>query len=149
MKDMGVDIGRWMAVMLEVPYFQDFCFCTIRFAGQNFRVMAHHGTGASQTAGAQRNAARKALPWTKADLIISGHLHAPLVDPIYQTDFDQKTGRMYERDGIVLICPSYLGYFETYAAQKMLTPGIPGIHVVSLQRDGRIDANIHARGKRL
>ncbi len=149
MKDMGIDIGRWIAVMEEVPYFGDFCFCTIRFRGNNFRLAAHHGVGAATTAGAQRMAARKMLPWARADIIWTGHQHTPLIDPIYQTDYDQRTGRIFERDGIVVISPSYLAYFETYAARKMYPPGIPGLHLLTLQADGRIDANVHARGRRL
>lgn len=146
---LGLDIGGWMASMMEVPYFSDFCFCTIRWRGQNFRIAAHHGTGAATTAGAQRNAARKAQPWAKADIIWTGHLHNSLVDPVYQTDHDQRTGRMFERHGMVIISPSYVSYFNTYAASKMYPPGIPGMAGVKLQPDGRIDAEIHANGRRL
>lgn len=146
---VGIDLGRWVAAMMELPYFPDFCFCTIKFARNNFHLMAHHGVGAATTAGAQRMMARKAMPWARVDLMWLGHIHSSMADPVYQSDFDQKTGRMYERDGIIMVSPSYLGYFGTYAAKRMYPPGIPGLHSVTLQRDGRIDADIHARGRRL
>jgi hypothetical protein len=147
---VGVDLARWMSFMLEVPYFPDFCFCTIKWRGNNFRILAHHGSGSATTAGAQRMAARKALSWARTfDAVWTGHLHAPLLDVLYQTDFDQATGRVYERNGLVIISPSYVKYFGSYAAKKQYAPGIRGLAVVELQADGRIDASLHARGRRL
>lgn len=145
----GFDIAKHFAGLLDVPYFPDFCFCTIRWRGNNFRIAAHHGTGSAQTAGAQRNAARKEMPWVRADLYWTGHLHIPIVDPVYQTDFDQRTGRMVKRDGIVMIAPSYLKYFGGYAAAKRYSPGILGLTPATLRPDGRIDVSVHASGKRL
>lgn len=147
---LGLDVARWMAMMLEVPYFSDYCFCTVRWRGNNFRILAHHGSGAAQTAGAQRMAARKAVPWAKpVDMIWTGHLHSPLVDVMYQTDYDQQTGRMFERNALVIISPSYIKYFGTYAAAKQYSPGARGLAVVELQEDGRMDVSVHANGRRL
>lgn len=147
---MGVDLAQWLAWMLEVPYFPDYCFATLKWRGHAFRILAHHGSGSATTAGAQRMAARKALSWARTfDLIWTGHLHAPLLDVLYQTDFDQSTGRVYERNGLVIISPSYVRYFGSYAAAKQYAPGTRGLAVVELQADGRIDASLHARGRRL
>ena len=146
----GIDVSRWMAFMSDIEYFPDFCFCTIKYAGNNFRILAHHGSGGAQTAGGQLNAARKALPWAKPiDVYWSGHGHNPKVDIIFQTDYDQKTNRMFERNGVVIVSPSFLKYFGTYAAQQAYTPGIRGLHTVRFQKDGRIDLSIHANGRRL
>src|SRR5919106_1150240 len=145
---MGVDVARFLAMMLEVPFFGDYCFCTIKWRRNNFRVLAHHGAGGAQTAGAQRMAARKDIAWAKPfDMMWTGHLHSALVDPLFQTDFDQRTGRMIERNGFVIISPSYLRYFGTYAAQNRMTPGHRGLTVVELQEDGRMDSVLHASGK--
>lgn len=147
---MGFSVASWMAALLEVPYFPDYSFTTIRWRGNNFRLLAHHGTGAAQTAGGQRMAARKDLSWAKPfDIFWTGHLHSPLVDVIYQTDFDQETGRVFERTGLVVISPSYLKHFSTYAAKKRYPPGSRGLAAVTLREDGRIDSDIHANGRRL
>lgn len=147
---MGFAISSWMSMMLEVPYFPDYCFCTISWRGNKFRILAHHGSGSAGTAGAQRTAARKDIAWAKPfDLYWTGHLHNPLVDPLYQTDRDQRTGEMFDRNGFVIISPSYLKYFGTYAAKKRYTPGARGLGAIVLQEDGRIDASMHANGKRL
>ncbi len=145
----GVDIARLFADSLDIPYFTDYCFCTIRWRGNNFRVAAHHGTGAAQTAGGQRNAARKDMPWLRADLYWTGHLHQPIVDPVYQTDYNQKTGRMFTRQALVIVSPSYLKYFGGYAAAKRLSPGALGTIPVTLREDGRIEALVSAKGRRL
>lgn len=149
----GVDAAMWFSQMLRIPYFSDYCMCTIKWRGNSFKILAHHGSGAAQTAGAQRMSARKDIAWAKPfDIIWTGHLHSPLVDVLYQTDYDQKTGLVYERSGLVLISPSYVNYFGGYAAQKRYTPGPTGLIAVDLQEDGRLDVQVHANttvGKRL
>lgn len=147
---LGYSVAAWMGALLEVPYFSDYCFCTLMWRGNRFRILAHHGTGAANSAGGQRMAARKDIAWAKPfDLIWTGHLHAPLIDPIYQTDFDQKTGRVFERTGLIFISPSYLKFFGTYAAKARYTPGHRGLASVVLREDGRIDSQVHANGRRL
>ena len=146
----GIDVSRWMSFMADIEYFPDFCFCTIKYAGNNFRILAHHGAGGAQTAGGQLNAARKSISWAKPiDIYWTGHIHNPKADAIFQTDYDQKTNRIFERNGIVVVAPSYLKYFGTYAAQQAYSPGLRGLHTIQLQKDGRIDLSIHANGRRL
>lgn len=148
-KAAGMSGARRLADNLEVPFFGDYCFCTIKWRGNKFRILAHHGAGGAQTPGAQRNSARKELPWIKADLIWTGHLHQPMVDTVFTLDVDQKTGRLFERTSFVIISPSYLKYFGGYAAKMRMGPGGRGLTVATLQADGRIDVNVHARGRRL
>jgi hypothetical protein len=146
----GIDSAKFLAEHLQLPYFSDYCFCTIKWKGNNFRLMAHHGSGGGATPGAQRNSARKDLPWAgKMDLVWTGHLHQPMTDLVFQAEYDQKTGEMVERNTLVIISPSYVKYFGGYAAKKRLAPGVRGLGVVILNANGRIDASMHARGKRL
>lgn len=148
-KQSGMSGSKRLADNLKVPYFADYCFCTIKWRGNNFRLLAHHGSGGAQTAGAQRNAARKELPWAKPDLIWTGHLHQPMIDTSYVMDVDQKTGRAFERTVLIIISPSYLKFFKGYAAHNRMAPGPRGLTVAILNEDGRIDASSHARGIRL
>ena len=95
-------------------------------------------------------AARKDIAWAKPfDLFWTGHLHSALADVLAQTDIDQKTGRMHERNGLIMISPSYLKFFGTYGAKKRYQLGTRGIAPVILRPDGRIDTAIHANGRRL
>jgi hypothetical protein len=149
MNDAGFSISKFLAQVLLVPYSGDYMFCSLKWRGNTFRLLAHHGSGAAQTAGAQRNAARKDMPWVCADLYWTGHLHQPMTDVVYQTEFDQKTGLMVERSAMSIISPSYVKYFGGYAATKRLAPGVRGLTVATLQEDGRIDVSMHANGKRL
>ncbi len=141
--------GKQIADNLQLPYFMDYCFLSIKWRDNRFRILAHHGAGGAQTAGAQLNSARKELAWTTADIIWTGHLHQNKLDVVYRVDYDQKTNRAFERDTLVIISPSYLNYFGGYAAAMRLAPGVRGLSVAVLNPDGRIDANLHARGKRL
>ena len=145
----GIDGAEQLAEHLQIPYFPDYAFVTLRWRGNNFRLCAHHGSGAAQTPGAQRNAARKDMPWSHFDIFWTGHLHQPMMDVVYQIDFDQQAGGTFERNAIVIISPSYVKYFGSYAAKKRYAPGQRGLGVVILNADGRIDASMHARGKRL
>lgn len=145
----GLDGAEQLAEHLKLPYFPDYTFLSIKWRGNTFRVCVHHGSGAAQTAGAQRNAARKDMPWTSFDILWTGHLHQPMVDVVYRTDFEQATGRMYERSSVVIISPSYVKYFGGYAAKRRMAPGSRGLIAAELNPDGRIDVSLHARGKRL
>lgn len=144
----GIDVSRMVADDLRIPYFADYCLCVIKWRGNNFRIAAHHGSGAAQTPGAQLNAARKDLPWLDSDIIWTGHLHQKRADIVYRLSHDQKTGRMIERNTLVMISPSYLRYFSGYAAKKRMAPGVRGLAVARLHADGRIDASLHAQGER-
>lgn len=144
----GFDVSREFAERLNIPYFPDYALVTFFWRDNRFKLVAHHGSGAAATPGGQRNAARKDLPWLKPDILWTGHLHQPIIDPVKVMDYD-RDGRIYERDIFVIISPSYLRYFGGYAATKRLGPGLRGLHVVTLHDDGRMDAVIHARGKRL
>jgi hypothetical protein len=148
-KHAGMSGAKRLADNLQVPYFGDYCFANLKWRGNTFRLLAHHGSGGAGTPGAQRNSARKDLTWSKPDILWTGHLHQTLADTVYTTDYDQKTGRIYERGCAVIISPSYLKYFGGYAAKMRLAPGLRGLTVAILQEDGRIDVNLHARGKRL
>jgi len=144
----GFDIARAMADSMSLDYFPDYCFCLIKWRGNSFRLAAHHGSGAAATPGGQRNAARKDTPWLKSDMYWTGHLHNPITEPMYQIDYDRQ-GRMYTRVAMVIISPSFLKYFGGYGAQKRLSPGVIGLSPVTLFPDGRIEATVIARGKRL
>ena len=145
---MGVNVGAWLAMMLGTPYFPDYAMCYLKWRGNTFRLLVHHGSGASVTAGAQRMAARKDISWARPfDMFWTGHLHNPLIDVLYQTDRNAD-GLLVERNALIVISPSYLGFFGSYGATKRYHPGTRGLAVVTLQDDGRIDASIHARGVR-
>jgi len=145
----GLDGAEQLAEHLKIPYFSDYAFITIKWRGNNFRGCVHHGAGGAQTPGAQRNAARKDMPWTSFDFFWTGHLHQPMVDVVFRTDFDQATGRIYERNSVVIISPSYVKYFGGYAAKRRMAPGSRGLIAAELNADGRIDISLHARGRRI
>jgi len=148
-REAHIDISRIQADRLDMPYFPDYAFVTFEWRGNRFKLAAHHGTGAAATPGGQRNAARKDLAWMKPDIMWTGHLHQPIADLIQIHDYDQLTGRMFERDVLVVISPSYMKYYGTYGAAKRMAPGARGLGVATLQKDGRIDMSLHARGRRL
>lgn len=148
-KNSGMSSGRRIADNLKIPYFSDYAFVTIKWRGNNFRLLAHHGAGSGTTPGAQRNSARKEIAWSKPDILWTGHVHQPMVDVVNIMDHDQKTGLAFQRDMLVVISPSYVKYFGGYAAKARYAPGTRGLGVIQLQEDGRIDASVHARGRRL
>ncbi|MDE1941167.1 MAG: hypothetical protein KGI66_03540 [Patescibacteria group bacterium] len=145
----GLDVGRWISALLEVPYYSDYCFCTIHFGKQNFHLLAYHGCGGSRTKGGQVMSARRPVEWSgPVDILWSGHLHAPNVELKYAQDFDQKTGKAFERNQLIVISPSYMHYFGSYAAKKMFPPGSRGLTTVNLYPDGTMDTIVRAKGER-
>ncbi len=145
----GIDVARQLAENLRVPYSNDYMFAIVKYRDMNIRLLAHHGSGGAQTAGAQRNAARKDLSWVHPDILITGHLHKTLTDVIFQVDYDQQTGRPFERNAVVLITPAYLRYFGGYAAMNRMAPDTRGMSSVTIKPDGNLFVEMHARGRRL
>lgn len=148
-KQAMMDSSKRLAENLNLAYFPDYAMVTIKWRGNKFRLLAHHGAGGGQTPGAQRNAARKEITWFHPDILWTGHVHQTLTDPVKMYAYDQKTDRVYEKDALVLVSPSYVKYFGGYSAKKRLTPSLRGLSIAILNDDGRIDSNVHARGKRL
>lgn len=145
----GVDLAKLLADKMKLDYFGDYCFLTICWRGNKFRGVVHHGSGASATPGGQRNAARKDSHWTVADFYWTGHLHQSMVDVLFQQDYNQRSGRIFSRQSIVVINPSYVKYYGGYAAAKRLGPGTLGTVPVVLYEDGSMHATIKAKGRRL
>lgn len=148
-KVAGFSIAKMLAEKMGLEYFPDYCFLTIMWRGNRFRGVIHHGSGASATPGGQRNAARKDMPWTKADFYWTGHLHQAMADLIYQQEYNQRTNRLHTRQGLVIISPSYVKYYGGYAAAKRLGPGTLGTTPIRLYPDGTVEAVIRAKGRRL
>lgn len=145
----GFDIAKHLADDADLPYFSDYCLCTLKWRGMNFRLVAHHGSGAAATPGGQRNAARKDMPWIGADMYWTGHLHQPIADVVYRADYNQRTNRLTSRNSVVIISPSYLRYFGGWAASRRMGPGALGLTVARLQPNGNIETTLHAKGARL
>lgn len=145
----GVDLAKLLAEKMGVHYFPDYCFLSLHWRGNNFHGVIHHGSGAAQTPGAQRNAARKDMPWAKADFYWTGHLHQSNTDLVFQIDHNQRTNRIVTRQALVIINPSYLKYFGGYAAAKRYGPGTLGTVPIVFSEDGSIMAQVVARGRRL
>ena len=146
---MGVDVAQWVSWLIRRPFFSDYCLLTVKFRTQKFRLHIHHGSGGAQTLGGLMMAAAKDLAWSHADIWWSGHTHKALNYVVPRYDHNQRTDRVFARDALIVVSPSYLGHFGTYGAAKRYMPGTRGLSVVRLWADGRIDADIHARGKRL
>ena len=145
-----IDVPRILHDGLGIPYSPDYMLCTIKWRDQRIRLIAHHGTGAANNPGGQRNAARKDTVWAHGfDIYWTGHLHQALVDPIEVAYFDQRTNLPVGKTVYSIISPSYLRYFGGYAAKKRLAPGARGLTVVQIQPDGRLDTETHANGARL
>lgn len=148
---MGISISEWIATLLDLEYSPDYMFVTFHWRGHQISLLAHHGAGGAATPGAQRMSLRKLTQVGRADLYIMGHLHCELVDKISIVDFDQSTGKPFEREALGVITPSYLRYFGTYAAAKILpitSRGLTVITVVEDQGEIRLDASVHAKQRR-
>lgn len=128
---LGIDPVYWVAQILGIEYSPDYMFARFKWRGQYIDLLAHHGVGASRTAGAQRMMVRRLAEIGEADIYWVGHLHNELTDKWIKgrSDFNSH-GHMSECLGI--ISPAYLDYFKSYAAQKMLPPSTTGLTTVKI-----------------
>ena len=145
----GIDISQWIAQVLDVPHFPGYCACRLKWRKLNINILAHHGSGAAQTAGGQLNNIRKDLPWAHGfDLYWFGHTHRSMHSKEFRIMHNPRTDRLVQRECFAILSPSYLKYFGSYAEKKRYSPTTRGMAVVRVNENGRLDFEEHAKGQR-
>ena len=127
---------------LEVPYSYEPVFVDILWMGNVWSVYDQHGRSGSQTNGGKINAAARPQEMQEfVNFTIMAHVHDGKVDRNERlirnrTDFRIEFKRQY-----IIICPSFFGYFGSYASKAGYKPGSYGSINFDLFANGDYHAN--------
>jgi UDP-2,3-diacylglucosamine pyrophosphatase LpxH len=138
----GIDPLEYICDKLEVPYVNDSTYATIRWGDEKWEMFAQHGRSASQTKGGKMNAAAKPGHWQElVHFLIMGHVHDNIANSQQVVVRNHRDFKLELRDQYVVVCPSFYGYFNTYASRAAMAPGSIGGVALILYPNGKYRVN--------
>ena len=141
----GIDICDVMAQRLKIPYFSGVGAFHILWKGHEFGFNIFHGKGSSQSIGGRVNAAISAKKWWEGiDFFLSGHTHKSVC--MHDTKFvpDTMNARLIDRTYWILVAPSFMSYWGSYAQDSNYDPPSKGGVACVLYSDGGYKAEYTA-----
>lgn len=117
---------------LGIPYFEEPVFVNILWKGCIFSFYCQHGSTSAQTEGGKVNKAAGPLKFIDFVMfLVMAHVHDKTTNKTLKICrkrvFDEKGGiietELLEKKQYVVICPSFYGYFGSYASRRPFAPG--------------------------
>lgn len=141
-RNLGLDPGLFIAEMLDVPYFAEPVYVDVLFNSHRFSFRIWHGRGASRTEGGKLNSAIEAVMFTDfTHFYLSAHVHDLTLKRKMRIVRDVESFTLLEKKQYVVIAPSFLKYFGTYAAEIGYSPPSAGTVVCNLFKNGDYHAS--------
>jgi len=128
--------------LLDVPYSYEPIFSDVLWRGNVFSFHTQHGRAGGQTKGGKMNAA--ARPQEMQDFVmftIMAHVHDGDVSRNTCICRDRVNFRLAFRKQYIIICPSFFGYFGSYASKAGYKPGSYGAINMDMFANGDYHAN--------
>lgn len=135
---LGIDVGKIIADKLEVPYFNEPVYVDVLWNERRWTIFDQHGATGAITKGGKINAASKPVQWTEfTHFVLMGHVHDKMSNEVTRIVRDVVNFRLVLRKQYVVICSSYLKYFNTYGARKAYPPPSTGRLALKLYANGK------------
>ena len=122
----GVNLTRFMARELGVPYVGAGTMHLIRVGKQTYTGYSHHGGSGATTVGGKLNAMKRPAGFIDADFIINGHLHDCLHNSMDTFYLDLRSKTVKSRTKHLIQNGAYLNWWNTYGQVKAYEPGTKG-----------------------
>ena len=133
---------EWICDRLDIPYFGEPVYADVLWSGYVFDFFCQHGTTSSQTKGGKLNAASGPLKFQDFTMFtLYSHVHDGMVNKVQRICRDRVNFRLKIKKQYVVICPSFLKYFGTYAAIHGYAPGSLGAVACEIYANGDYHAS--------
>ena len=128
---------------LEIPYNYMPVYADVMWNDYIFTFYTSHGRSGAMTKGGKMNAAIKPQHMQEHVMFtISGHVHDALMNPTIKICRDRVNFRLEQKKQYVVVCPSFMDYFTSYAPKAGYDPGSYGTINCDLYKNG----DYHASG---
>lgn len=117
-KETSVDITKWMARVLDVPYLGAACWNLLYVGSQSYTLYALHGSTGSRFIHTKLKAVTDISHNFDADIIAMGHVHELADDWLIVQQVSRTRKVVAERKKILLLTGHYLNYDDSYAQEK-------------------------------
>jgi hypothetical protein len=139
------DLGLLIGWLLDIPYSRGQQWIDINYGKhQPYKVNLWHGRGNPRTLGTVAQMLDRHIQQTDADLCLVGHVHTPLIAPLWKQYRDRGHRRVGLRKCFGAVGSSFLDFFGTYGE----TMGLRGHDVLMprlvLTPDGRSELTLKA-----
>lgn len=142
-KKTGVDVMRVMADRLDVPYFDGPIFLSVLANSYRWNFYVTHGRGNAQTKGGKMNNAGRPRKFTEdIQFFISGHVHDRIVESEIALFPNPVTCTLDRLPQWTVVCPSFLGWADTYAYRAGYAPPSSGGVSIHLKSNGEYAASL-------
>ena len=122
---------------LAVPYINDQIHITIFWKGHRWEFFSFHGKTSSRTKGGKLNEAMRPRNFQgHIDFMLMSHVHDSIRNPVGNIVRNYQDFKLEIRESYVVICPSFLGYFGSYASKQAMEPGTQGAVACAIYPDG-------------
>jgi len=135
LKETSINVVRWMAKQLQVPYLGYACWNLLYVGNQSYSVYALHGSTGSRYVYTKLKALVDISHNFDADLLMMGHVHELDENAILVQRVDRSSKTIKERKKYLLLTGSYLQYDDSYAQEKGYPMGKLGSPKVKLFSD--------------
>jgi len=133
---------EWICDKLDIPYFDEPVYADVLWNGYVFDFFCQHGVSGSQTKGGKINAASKPLQYQEFTMFtLYSHVHDGMVNKVQRICRDRVNFKLKIKKQYVVICPSFLKYFGTYAARSGYAPGSLGAVACEIYAGGDYHAS--------
>lgn len=127
---------------LDIPYNYMPIYADIIWNDHIFTFHCSHGRSGAGTKGGKINSAIKPQNMQEhVHFTISAHVHDAMVNRTSRICRDRVNFKLEEKKQYVIICPSFMGYFESYAAKSGYEPGSVGAITCDLYSNGDYHSN--------
>jgi hypothetical protein len=109
------DLGTLIATLLKIPYSNGRQIIDIYFGKhQPFQTMLWHGVGGARTKGTVAQILSRFMAHGNAHLYLMGHVHQPLVLPLWKEVADPARHRVQLRKSIGVVGSSFMETWNSY-----------------------------------
>jgi len=131
-KETSVDITKWMARVLNVPYLGMACWNLLYVGNQSYTLYALHGSTGSKFLHTKLKAVTDISHNFDADIIAMGHVHEIDTGWLLVQQVDRTRKMVNEKKKLLVLSGHYLNYDDTYAQEKGYGVGKQGSPKVKL-----------------
>lgn len=137
------DLGALIATLLRIPYSSGRQFIDLRYGRhQPFKITLWHGTGGAQTKGGIAQKLDRFSQQGDAQLYLMGHLHQPMVIPLWKEYRDESHRRVQVKKSVVAMGSSFLDLWNSYGETKGFAVSDVMMAVAILEKNGRWEVRL-------
>lgn len=125
---------------LEIPYFNDQIHMSIFWKGHIFEFFGYHGKTSSRTKGGKINEAMRPRNYQEhVHFRIMAHVHDQISNPVLKMRRNHELFIIEFLKEYVMIAPSFLDYWGSYASKAGMEPGVQGAIACAIYPDGKYE----------